>query len=209
MKFTTKELVTMAVFGVIWGIVEISIGTVLKSLNIPLSGVILAAIGLSIALVGRIFVPHRGSTFFIGVIAMIMKLFSLGGVIIGPMIGILSEAIIAEIILSLSRQPKRSIFIITGGLGVLWSLVQPFVTNPILFGRSVLMVWLDLLDLGIRLLGIKTEAATVILIIMVALHFLIGSLVGWFAWDVGRIIQERMGKTLLINDGKQNINKGI
>jgi len=206
MNFNTKELVTLAVFGVLWGIVEISLGTVLKTLNIPLSGVILAAIGLSIALVGRFFVPHRGSTFFIGVIAVIMKLFSLGGVIIGPMIGILSEAIIAEIILSLSRQPKRFIFIIAGGLGVLWSLFQPFITNPILFGRSVLMVWLDLLDLGSRLLGIKTETAYFIMILMVALYFVIGSLGGWFAWEVGKIIQERMGKTLLLNDVKHKIN---
>ena len=52
MKFSTRELVTLAVFGVLWGIVEISLGTVLKSLNVPLSGVVLGAIGLSIALVG-------------------------------------------------------------------------------------------------------------------------------------------------------------
>ena len=86
MKLSTRELATLAVFGGLWGVVEISLGSVLKTLNIPLSGVVLAAIGLTVALTGRVFVPKKGSTLFIGVIATFLKLFSLGGVIIGPMI---------------------------------------------------------------------------------------------------------------------------
>jgi len=203
MKFNTRELVILAVFGVLWGIVEISLGTVLKSINIPLSGVVMAAVGLMIALVGRKFVPLKGSTLFIGVIAMVLKLFSLGGVIIGPMIGILSEAIIAEIILSLRKNPSRILFIFAGGIGVLWSLLQPFVTNPILFGRSILMVWLNLLDLGSRIFGIEIEAAILILIIMVAVHIGIGGLAGWFAWEVGKLLQERMGKASISYAGEK------
>jgi hypothetical protein len=195
MKFSTRELVILAVFGVLWGIVEISMGTVLKSLNIPLSGVVLAAIGIAIALVGRIFVPRKGSTLFIGVIAMIIKLFSLGGVIIGPMIGILSEALIAEIVLSLRRIPNRNIFIAAGGMSVLWSLAQPFVTNPILFGRSILMVWLNLLDQGSRLFGVDAKAAWIIVGIMAFLHFGVGGIAGWLSWEVGKLLEIRMGRT--------------
>ena len=195
MKFNTRELVTLAVFGVLWGIVEISLGTVLKSLNVPLSGVVLGAIGLSIALVGRIFVPRKGSTLFIGVIAMILKLFSLGGVIIGPMIGIMSEAIIAELVLSLSGKPNRFNLILAGSLGMLWSLLQPFVTNPILFGRSILMVWLNLLDQGSRLFGLSSEAAWAIVFVMAAVHLVIGGLAGWFAWEAGKQLQLRLGKS--------------
>ena len=97
MKLSTRELATLAVFGALWGLVEISLGSVLKTLNIPMSGMVLSAIGLVIALTGRVFVPRRGSTLFIGVIAMLLKLFSLGGVIVGPMVGIISEALVAEI----------------------------------------------------------------------------------------------------------------
>jgi len=195
MKFSTRELVTMAVFGVLWGIVEISLGTVLKSFNIPLSGVVLAAIGMAIALTGRLFVPRKGSTLFIGVIALILKLFSLGGVIIGPMIAILSEALIAELVLSLSGNPSRFGFILAGGLSVLWSLSQPFITNPLLFGRSVLVVWLNLLDQGSRLFGLSTEVTWAIILIMAAIHLVIGGLAGLFAWEVGKQLQARMGKT--------------
>ena len=162
MKFSTRELVTMAVFGTLWGLVEMSLGTVLKSLNIPLSGVVLSTIGLVIALVGRVLVPRRGSTLFIGVIATLLKLFSLGGIIIGPMVGILGEAVVAEGILSLLGKPRRASLLAAGAAGVLCPLVQPFVTNPLLFGRTLFTVWLDLLDLGARLFGLGSDAALII-----------------------------------------------
>ncbi len=195
MKFSTRELVTMAVFGTLWGISEMSLGTVLKSLNVPLSGVVLSTIGLIVILVGRVFVPRRGSTLFIGVIAMLLKLFSLGGVVIGPMIGILSEAIIAEVALSAMGRPRRASFLVAGGLVGLWPLVQPFITNPLLFGRTLFTVWLDLLDLGTRLFGLDGNAVVAIVVALVALHVAVGVVAGWFAWGVGRLLQARLGKT--------------
>ena len=196
MKLKTRELVTIAVFGTLWGMVEISLGTVLKSLNIPLTGVLLSAIGLMVAMIGRIFVPRKGSTLFIGVIAMLLKLFSLGGVVIGPMIAIFAEALVAEIVLSLFPRPNRGALLLAGSLGVLWVLIHPFITNPILFGRTAFVVWLDLLDTGSRLLGLDTNAVVWILLFMVVIHLAVGALAGWLAWDVGRQIYARLGKVV-------------
>ena len=195
MKLTTRELVTLAVFGTLWGIVEISLGTVLKSLNVPMSGAVLAAVGLTVALVGRLFVPRRGATLFIGIIAMMLKLFSLGGVIIGPMLGIFSEALVAELILSLGGKPRRWLFVLTGALGVLWALAQPFVTGPLLFGRTLFVVWLDLVDRGSQLLGLNESVILWIVVALVAIHLVIGGLAGWLSWDIGRQLQIRLGKS--------------
>jgi len=194
MKFTTRELTTLAVFGVLWGIVEMSLGTVLKSLNIPFSGAVLASIGLTVAMIGRLYVPRRGSTLFIGVIATILKLFSLGGILIGPMVGILSEALIAELVLSLLGQPRRRWFVIAGSLGVTWAMIQPFVTNPLLFGRTLVSVWLNMLDQGSRYLGIDTSAAWIIVVLMIVIHLALGTVAGWFAWRIGQELQSRTGK---------------
>lgn len=195
MKLSTRELVTIAVFGTLWGLVEISLGTVLKSLNVPMSGVVLSAIGLMIAMIGRVFVPRRGSTLFIGVIAMLLKLFSLGGVIIAPMIAIFTEALIAEVVLSLFKRPGRVAFMLAGGLGVLWVLAYPFIANPLLYGRTVFVVWLDLVDRGSHLIGLDASAAVGILLVMVGIHIAVGALAGWFAWDIGRQLQSRLGRT--------------
>lgn len=197
MKLSTRELAILAVFGALWGLVEISLGSVLKTLNIPLSGVVLSAIGLTIALAGRVFVPRRGSTLFIGVIAMLLKLFSLGGVIVGPMVGIFTEALVAELVLSLAGRPRRSVFVLAGALGVAWVLLQPFVTGPILFGRTVFVVWLDLLDRGNQLLGLETSAVLWIVLGLLAIHLAIGGFCGWISWDIARMLQVRLGRSAL------------
>ena len=194
MKLTTRDLAILAVFGALWGGVEISLGSVLKSLNIPLSGVMLAAIGLTIALIGRVYVPKRGSVLFIGILATLLKLFSLGGVIIGPMVGIISEALVAEIVLSAFGKPSRLAFIFAGGLGVSWVLAQPFVTGPLLFGRTIFVIWLDLIDQGSRLFGFDTNAAAWILLSLLVIHLLVGAFTGWIGWDIARRLRVRAGK---------------
>ncbi|OJX47130.1 MAG: hypothetical protein BGO78_16765 [Chloroflexi bacterium 44-23] len=194
MKLSTRELATLAVFGALWGLVEISLGSVLKTIHFPLSGVVLSVIGLIIALVGRVFVPRRGSTLFIGVIATLLKLFSLGGVIIGPMVGILTEAIMAEIVLSIPGKQRRAVFIMAGALGVAWVLLQPFVTGPLLFGRTIFTVWLDLLDLGKKLLGLNPSFAAWIVGGLLVIHLAIGGLAGWLSWDIAKLLQNRLGR---------------
>jgi ABC-type thiamin/hydroxymethylpyrimidine transport system permease subunit len=194
MKFSTKELVTLAVFGTLWGISEITLGTVLKSINLPISGILLSTIGLIIALVGRVFVPRKGSTLFVGVIAMLLKLFSLGGVIIGPMVGIITEAVVAEIILSALGKPRRLSLMLAGAAGVLWVLLQPFITNPLLFGRTLLDVWFDLLRRGSQLIGLDQSAVVGILLLMVAVHVLIGGLAGFVSWELGHQLEARLGR---------------
>jgi hypothetical protein len=198
MKYTTRQLVTLAVFGALWGVVEISLGSVLHAVKLPLSGALLAALGLAVALTGRIFVPRRGATLFIGVIAMALKLFSIGSVVVGPMVGILSEALVAEATLSAFKRPTRFALLLAGALGVLWTLVHPFVTNPLLFGRGIFVVWLDLLDRGAQLMGLNPNAWVWIVAVLAAIHLLLGGVAGWLAWNVGGLLQDRMAGSRLL-----------
>lgn len=202
MSFSTRELVTLTVFGALWGVVEISAGSVLHVLNVPLSGAILAAVGLTIALTGRIFVPRRGSTLFIGVIAMVLKLFSIGSVVAGPMIGILAEATIAELTLTAFGRPSSSSFMVTGALGVLWTMIQPFVTGLLLFGRDIFVIWLDLIDMGSRLFGLETTTLVWVVLVLVILFSLIGVVAGRLAWDVGQRLRIRLQGTSIVPEGR-------
>lgn len=201
MKLSTRELVTLTVFGTLWGAVEISLGSLLHLLNIPFSGPLLAAVGLTMALIGRLFVPRRGSTLYVGVVATILKLFSIGSVVVGPMIGIMVEAVIAEIVLTAFGQPRRLSFVLAGALGVLWTLVQPFFTGALLFGRDIFVIWLDLLDMGSRLFGIDSSAAIWILLALGAMHFALGALSGWLAWGAGRLLRARLNGAFLLPAG--------
>ncbi len=194
MKLITRELVTIAIFGTLWGIVEMTLGGVLKSLDIPMAGMFLAAVGLSIAMIGRIFVPKRGSTLFIGVIAMLLKLLSLGGVIIGPMVGIITEALVAEIVLSTRKEPGQVLLMLAGALGVTWVVAQPFVTGPILFGRTMFVIWLDFIDTAGRVLGLGGSSILIVLGLYILIHVIVGILSGILAWQVGKQVQSRLGR---------------
>jgi hypothetical protein len=192
--FSTRELATLAVFGALWGLSEITLGAVIKTLNIPMTSVILVSIGMVVALVGRAYVPRRGSTLFIGVIAMLLKLFSIGGVVVGPMVAILFEALIAEIVLSAMGRPRRASFVLAGAAAVTWLLIHPFLTGLLFFGRSLFVVWQDLLDLGNRVLGLDPSAAVWIVLALVTIYSAVGAAVGWVSWDLARTLKKRTGR---------------
>jgi ABC-type thiamin/hydroxymethylpyrimidine transport system permease subunit len=192
MKFSTRDLVKLAVFGALWGALEITLGSLFHALNVPMTGTFLAAIGLLIAMVGRYFVPRPGSTLFIGVIAALLKLLSIGGIVIWPMIGIFMEAVVAEVVLTVMRKPQRLAFMLTGALGVFYTLVHPFLSQGLLAGRGVLFVWEMLLDEGTHLFGLPLSAAWAVIAVMALVRLAIGAVAGLLAWEVAQAVHKRM-----------------
>jgi hypothetical protein len=127
---------------------------------------------------------------------MVLKLFSIGSVVIGPMVGIFVEALIAESILDIFPKPSMLAFIFACAGAALWTVVQPFVTGVLLFGRNLLVIWLDLLDLGARLFGLPSQATLWIVVVMIVVHLVIGGVGGWLAWKLGTVLKIRLGGTL-------------
>jgi ABC-type thiamin/hydroxymethylpyrimidine transport system permease subunit len=192
MKFTVRELALLSVFGALWGVVEITLGSLLHLIDAPLTGLIMTAAGMMIVLIGRTFVPKPGSTLFIGLITALLKLFSLGGIVLNPIIGIVAASLLAEIVLTVFRRPGRLAFILAGGVAALWTIVHPFFTQSLLAGRGVLVIWLKLLDSGSQLFGLNPAAIWIIVILLVSLHFVVGGIAGWLAWDLSQVIQARV-----------------
>ncbi len=194
MKFSTRELVTLGVFGALWGAVELSFGSILHVMKVPMAGVILTAIGLAIAMIGRLFVCRPGATLFIGLIAALLKLFSLGGVVIWPLLGIVIEALLAEVVLSALRKPSQGAFTMAGAVGVLWTFVHPFVMHGLIMGSGILTVWLRTLDQGSQVLGIDPSAVLWLILALIGLRLGIGAAAGLLAWSVGRSVYARLGR---------------
>jgi len=187
-----RDLVYVAIFGALWGGLEMSLGAYLHLLHLPFAGVLMGALGLLLALVGRLFVPRRGSVLMIGVVAALLKMLSLGGIVLSPMIAILAEAVLAELVLLAFRRPGRGAFALAGALGVLWNLFHPFLTQGLMAGRGIVTVYGWALESGARLLGISPGGVGLILVSLVAIHLAVGALAGVLAWDVGRLVQSRV-----------------
>lgn len=191
-RWSVRDLVYIAIFGALWGGLEASLGSYLHVLRVPFTGVIMASLGLVLALVGRLFVPQRGSVAMIGVVTALLKMLSLGGVVLNPMIGILAESALAELTLSAKRRPARGTFALAGALGVLWVFFHPFLTQGILAGRGIVTVYGWAVASGACLLGLAPEAIGAILVSLLAIHLGAGAVAGLLAWEVGKAVQRRI-----------------
>jgi ABC-type thiamin/hydroxymethylpyrimidine transport system permease subunit len=200
-RFTTRDLVYIAVFGALWGVLEMTLGSYLHlifpSLTTPLVGVgtIMTTIGMIVALIGRLFVPRAGSVLMIGVVVAILKALSIGGVKLPAMLAIIIECLLAELGLLLARRPGRGGFMLAGCLAVLWTFFHKFFASYIFLGRGIYDVYLGMLEAGSKALGVGTGYALVIVAVYLLVRIVAGGLAGWLAWDLGRAVRARLTET--------------
>ncbi len=138
-----KSIVSIAVFGTLWGFVEATLGNALHLLNLPFSGSILASIALVIILIARIYNPTRGSTFLMALVAAFIKALSFATVKLNPFIAIVMEGALIEAAILLFR-PGRLGFFASGLVMALYPIFQTIVTKTILFGADFVPVVLEL-----------------------------------------------------------------
>jgi hypothetical protein len=196
--FTTRDWVYIAVFGALWGAIEITLGAYLHVIFPPLAdtflvGVIMAGLGGIIALTGRHFVPYTGSVLMIGVVTALLKALSLGGVKIGPMVAILAESLLIEAGL-LACQPSRWGFALAGALAVSWNFFHKFVMMRLLFGQGVSEVAIKMVKEGSALLGLDVRYSIAILVVLFFIRLVVGAMAGWLAWDLGGAVQRRLAR---------------
>jgi ABC-type thiamin/hydroxymethylpyrimidine transport system permease subunit len=197
--FTTRDWVYIAVFGALWGTIEITLGAYLHVIFPPLAdtflvGVIMAGLGVIIALTGRHFVPHTGSVLMIGVVTALLKALSLGGVKIGPMVAILAESLLIEAGLLLTRQPSRWGFTLAGALAVSWNFIHKFVMMRLLFGQGIYQVAIKMIKDGNKLLGLDVRYSIAILVSLLFIRLVVGAVAGWLAWDLGGAVRRRLAR---------------
>ena len=157
MRWSTRELVTIGLFGALWGSVEIGLGGVLHAFRLPFSGGALAAVGMLIALSGRVFVDRRGAIVFMGVVTALLKMLSVGGLVFRPMLGILAESLLAEAVLLVAR-PVAWRFHRGRQRGRPVDAGPPVPHGVLLAGQTFLTVATTLLQSGARLLRVDSDA---------------------------------------------------
>ena len=167
---------------------------IFPSLATPLVGVgtIMTAIGMVVALIGRLFVPRTGSVLMIGIVGAILKALSIGGVKLPAMIAIIIECLLAELGLLLARRPSRGGFMLAGCLAVLWTFFHKFFASYVFLGRGIYDVYLGVLKQGAQALDIGMGYALVIVAAFLLIRIVAGGLAGWLAWDLGRAVQTRL-----------------
>jgi len=179
--FSTRDLVYIAVLAALWTASEDILGAQLHAMNLPLTGVPLTAIAVFLMVTGRGLVPKRGSTILMGIVVALLKIFSIGGVVLPPMIAIFMEALAVELTMT-AGGVKQTTAAIGGMLAEMWSFVHPFVVPPLLFGVEMLEMYKRTVLSGSKLLGIDPANAIMIILVLVALHGVVGVVAGLVGW---------------------------
>ncbi len=198
-SYEVRDWVTIGLFGALWGVVETTLGTYLNVVfpaftNTFFKGIILGSIGVALALTGRFFVQKRGSVLFIGVITALLKTLSPGGGRIGPILAILMQSVMMELVLSLSGKPRRWGFALAGALAVAWNLPHRFLMMAVMYGRDPVQVYEMLAEDGAEMLNLDPSLALLILGVLLGIRMVAGGIGGWSAWALGGAVATRRGQ---------------
>ena len=171
-----------AVIGSLWASIEIILGSFLHNLRLPFAGTILAILGVSLLVAFHQIWNEKGMFWRSGLICALMKSISPSLIILGPMIGIMYEALLLELFVFLFG---RNIFAYAiGGMFAISSiLVQKVITLLIKYGFDIVKVLSNFYYYSLHLLNIKSLSPIYLILLIVILYNIFGliaALVGYF-----------------------------
>ncbi|MFH1864579.1 MAG: hypothetical protein ABIK85_01725, partial [Candidatus Eisenbacteria bacterium] len=140
-RFTSREIALLGLMAALWGVIEITVGGMIKTWHVPFGGSLLSTFGVVILLTARGSVPRRWSSILIGVVAAGVRLASGFGGAVFAAIGIVAEALIVELVLSLWPSSRLRARLLAGILAVMWALVHPFVVQGYMAGLGPAKVY--------------------------------------------------------------------
>jgi len=174
-----------AVIGGLWASLEIIIGSFLHNTRLPMAGTTLAFAGTVLLLGYYQIWPQRGLIIRAGLITAIMKSVSPSAVILGPMTGIMLEAILIELVILLVGNNLIG-YIIAGILSVSSALLHKIVSLLIFYGFDLIKVYINILNFGLKQLKISEANPKDVLFILLLVYFILGTLSAIVGYYIGK-----------------------
>ncbi|MFC1724925.1 hypothetical protein ACFL4T_04800 [candidate division KSB1 bacterium] len=190
-KVNVRDTAFIAVFGALWGLSEILFGGVLHSFQVPFTGLVMASVSILIAVTGSSFIQRKGSIITMGLIASFMKIFSIGGIILTPVLAIIIEAVILEIIILIGRRTLLSICI-AGGVTVTYTILHRVIGGIYFYSLDVIQILDKMITSASKNLNLDLTLAWIIMLTIILIHFLAGTAAGALSWWLARKIKLRL-----------------
>jgi len=181
-----------ALFGTLWGAVELTAGTVLKMSRLPLAGTLLAVVGLVCMVTLRRLQPRRGVCLLAGVVAAFLRVFALGGLVVGPMVGILGEALLVELAFTLVGARLHGA-VLAGALALMEAPLQKLVTTWLVLGSEAIVAVVRVTQRLVERLGLAPPSPLVLLAVALGAAAALGAVAGAWAWRLAGRVEMRLG----------------
>lgn len=169
------------VVGSLWASVEIVLGSFLHNLRVPFAGTFLAMISVALMVAFHQYWKVRGLFWRAGLVCALMKSISPTAFLLGPMVGIFSEALLLEIFTRLLGANLLG-YMAGGALAVAGNLVQKIITLLIRYGFDFVIVFVNFYEFAIQQIGFSEILPWQMLTLIFGVYFLLGmtaSAVGW------------------------------
>lgn len=186
-----RDTLYIAVFGALWGLLEITLGTTLKGLRIPFTGLLMASLASMIFMSGRYLVRQRGAILMMGGVAALLKLFSIGGFMLGPFWAILFEALLGEAVFCILGVNRISV-VMAGILILVYTTVHPFITQGILYGANIYRIYLDMLEKFANVLHISEMNFLLVGVLYLITISILGTIAGLTGYSIGREVDKKL-----------------
>ncbi len=174
-----------AVLGGLWASVEIIIGSFFHNLRLPFGGTILAANATILMIAFYQMWPEKGLIWRAGLIAALMKSISPSAIILGPMIGIMSEALIIEMFLRVFGNNLVSLSI-AGALSVASALIHKILSLLILYGLNIVKIYVNIFHYFAKQVRMENADPWVLAFIVIGVYFVLGVVSAFMGIRVGR-----------------------
>lgn len=185
-----------AVLGGLWASIEIIIGSFFHNLRLPFAGTILAANATILMIAFYQMWPEKGLIWRAGLIAALMKSVSPSAIILGPMIGIMSEALVVELFLRLFGNNLLSLSI-AGALAVSSALIHKVVSLLILYGFKLVTIYVNIFQFATKQVRIENADPWLLLFIIIVVYLLFGMASAFTGLRIGKqyknLVLEKQG----------------
>jgi hypothetical protein len=174
-----------AVAGGIWASFEIIVGSFLHNLHVPFSGTALATFSVILMISFIQIWPQKGLIWRAGIICGLMKSLSPSAVILGPMTGIMMEAIIMD--LAIHILGLNLIGYIIAGAGALFSTILHKAVNLlILYGGDIVKIYINLFEFLKKTINAPDTQPEDLIIWIVILYLFLGTIAAVIGYFFGK-----------------------
>lgn len=186
-----------AVAGGLWASFEIIVGSLLHNLHIPFSGTLLATFSVVLMISFLQIWNETGLIWRAGLICGLMKSLSPSAVILGPMTGIMMEAVFMDLVIYLVGRNMIG-YILAGIAALLSTILHKLASLFILYGDDLVTIYVNLFRFLQKQLGLQDANPKDLIIGIIILYILVGAAAAMAGTLLGKkaLLKQREGTTI-------------
>lgn len=172
-----RMVVFTTIFGILWGLIEMFVGSYLHMIEFPFAGAILAGVGAIILCLERSYTPYFRASIYTGMVAVIFKFLSIGAIKVSPAIAIMIETLIAEALLTALGANPASYFT-TCSVCSLEGIPHFFISSWVRYGIGIFDAYRKILEKIGAVFHLGEDPLLMFIIIWVGIHLAVGIISG-------------------------------